>query len=90
MKERIVAIIMQFLQPKEVTAGDAMVSFDHAKSCPANGKALAEAADYLQIGAERVYVYGGGGSWGVHDGGFANTTYIRCTGCLRKKVFQER
>lgn len=90
MLEKIITIARNLLQPEEETAGQVMENFPHGKFCPAYGKDIADSAEYLQIGIDKEWVPTAGGTWGMSFGGYVNVTYIRCTSCDVKKVFQER
>jgi hypothetical protein len=89
MKESIVAMIRNIFS-REITAGEAMVSFEHKKDCPAFGMDPLGSAEYLQIGVKKEWVSGSDGGWGMSTGGFVNVTYIQCISCEVKKVFQEK
>mgnify|MGYP001582722363 FL=1 len=90
MKESLFESILNFLQPRELTAGEAIASFVHKKDCPAFGMELLDSAEFLQIGQDKVWMSGDGGSWGGSLGSFVNITYIQCSRCGVRKVFQEK
>lgn len=89
MKESFFEVIRKILQPRELTAGEAMTTFVHKKGCPALGVEF-DSAEFLQIGQSKVWMSGGEGAWGTGFGSFVNITYIQCSLCDVKKVFQER
>lgn len=90
MRERFFKAVRNILQPREITAGEAMASFVHKKNCPAFGMELLDSAEFLQIGQNKVWMSGDGGTWGTGFGSFViNITYIQCSRCGVRKVFQE-
>lgn len=92
MLERLIRVL-KTLEPREITAGEAMANFSHDKNCSAFGKGMLEQADFLQIGQEERFGITPGNPWDGIGGLFSRTyvvTYIQCSSCGATKVFQER
>lgn len=78
------------LLSNERMAGEAMACFRHKQSCPAYGKELFDSAELLQIGQSDQWMVGDGGAWGSGFGSYVKITYIQCSGCGNREVFQEQ
>lgn len=88
MKESFFTGIRNIFHSREITAGEAMASFVHKKTCPAYGMDVLDSVEFLQIGRKQVWT-SGGEPWGGGFGTVVNITYIQCSDCGEQKIFQE-